>query len=259
MKRLSTKYEVSLEKSLSLGEVLGWTEFSGSWYGFINHGLVELKQEDKNTILYSGDTTEEELEHFFNLETDYSNLQNLCTTEYEFQVLEHCNGARIIQQDLIPTILGCILMPRQRFEVVKQQYNWLCAEYGEAEKVSEELTVYDFPTLEALEFAQYDFGNKTYYFQSAVEKLLNDNALFMLAVTNKKVFHVHLQSYNGIGEKTANLIALHTIGDFSLVAIDTHIKQVIDRHYNSVFPKSKFKDLSGVMCLYMYDYEVKTK
>lgn len=60
----------------------------------------------------------------------------------------------------------------------------------------------------------------------------------------------------GIGVKVADCICLFALHHLEAFPVDTHIKQVCDKHYPTGFPDSLYAGYQGVLQQYIFYYEL---
>ena len=60
---------------------------------------------------------------------------------------------------------------------------------------------------------------------------------------------------SGVGTKVADCICLFGLHRLEAFPIDTHIRQVLERHYPDGFPYEAFPGYAGVMQQYIFYYE----
>ena len=64
-----------------------------------------------------------------------------------------------------------------------------------------------------------------------------------------------LKQLYGVGEKVADCICLFGLHQIEAFPIDTHIKQMLEKHYKKGFPFKKYQGYAGVLQQYAFYYE----
>ena len=60
----------------------------------------------------------------------------------------------------------------------------------------------------------------------------------------------------GVGEKVADCICLFALHHMDAFPIDTHIHQVLEKHYKRGFPNRRYRGMRGIMQQYIFYYEL---
>ena len=60
----------------------------------------------------------------------------------------------------------------------------------------------------------------------------------------------------GVGEKVADCICLFALHHLQAFPVDTHISQVLEKHYKRGFPNRRYKGYQGVIQQYIFYYEL---
>ena len=60
----------------------------------------------------------------------------------------------------------------------------------------------------------------------------------------------------GVGEKVADCICLFALHHLQSFPVDTHIRQVLDKHYKRGFPNKRYNGFQGGIQQYIFFYEL---
>lgn len=179
------------------------------------------------------------------------------------QCCDYSKGIRILNQDLVETIISFIISANNNIPRIQKIIERLCKELGENMG-----DYYAFPTLDKLSSAGERFyqsigaGYRAKYLDETSKRLKElDVESWRGLDTNSLV--KNLTSLMGVGPKVADCIALFGYHKEDVCPVDTWMKKV----YNTYFGKSddaklirreltnRFGDLSGYMQQYLFFYQ----
>ena len=66
-----------------------------------------------------------------------------------------------------------------------------------------------------------------------------------------------LMGLYGVGKKVADCVCLFGLHRTDFFPVDTHIRQVLDRHYPGGFPRERYRGGLGILQQYMFYYDLK--
>ena len=250
-----TKDEFDADKCLRSGQCFYWQKSLDTWYGFINNNFVSLIQTDEY-IEVSGNISEKDIRNYLDLDTDYNKMFDLNILDgFELQCLQTGKGIRILNQDLLETILTLTLTQRQTMTRTEKVINAVKKDYGKKVK-SGKVVSYSFPEFKKIknisleECKSYGMGYRAKYFTGILEKIKEDPSVLEDIksadyITAKKL----LKTFPGIGNKVADCICLFALHHLEAFPIDTHIKQLMDENNIEI---KKYGNYAGVMQQYMF-------
>lgn len=279
---------LDLDKTLDCGETFRWQKLSnGVWQGIVKELVILLRQDRENNIIYTNipfDKKELFID-YFDLETNYSNIEKLSLTGDDFALdsIKAGAGIRILRQELWETIVSFIISQRNNIPKIKSSILKLCNTAGsnisisnrdlekfEIKETSRELKA--FPTPEQIvkyskEIRQncslgyradyiIELANSVYKYNSNKD----DSKSFEkdLISLNKACQYTVLTSIRGIGPKVANCIMLFGLHYIDSFPIDTWMLKIADTYYNGVLNPEKYGEYAGIIQQYMF-YNIRNK
>lgn len=203
-------------------------------------------------------------------ETDYGKIISSIDKEdlYLNNAATYGGGIRILNQDLFEMIISFIISQRNNIKRIRSCIAKLCEKYGEKKiyinELSEEITYYDFPTVEVLANADINdlralgVGYRDEYIKRAASDILNGNiSLEEIATMPFDKAREELLRLYGVGNKVADCILLFALHHTDAFPMDTHIISIVNNEYNGRFPFEKYKGYAGVLQQYMFFYDLK--
>jgi N-glycosylase/DNA lyase len=264
-----SKDELDLDKTLDCGQSFRWKKsHAGYWYGIIDNELVTIIQgifKDGKEGLATNLKVDniDKLINYFNLDMNYTDeIIKLNLDEYVKASYNVGKGIHILRQDIFETMVTFLMSQFNSMHNIRLIVNRLSETYGdkkEVEWVQDKVTAYTFPTIETLskctinDFKSLSIGLRSQYLYNMCQQLSNNPQLIdELKQCNYETSINILQSFNGIGPKVANCIALFALHHIESFPIDTHIQRIINREYNGNINLSSYGNIAGIIQQYMY-------
>lgn len=266
-----TTDELDLDKTLKCGQAFRWNKTSnGIWYGTIGDKLALLKQGNFNdgkvgiaTNLKINDT--DNIIEYLDLDVSYTDeIGKLDLDDYAEEAYEYGKGIHILRQDLFETMVTFLMSQFNSMHNIKLIVDKLSMRYGnkvECDWLGNHIEYYTFPTLEQLVDCTYDdfmncsIGLRTNYLLSLIKRI-NNNKEILFNLRNCSYYEAMttLKTFDGIGDKVANCIALFSLHHVEAFPIDVHIKRIINEEYNGNIDISRYGQYAGIIQQYMYYY-----
>ncbi|KAL5110417.1 N-glycosylase/DNA lyase [Taenia crassiceps] len=252
----------NLRATLNSGQAFRWVEISKSleFVGLIGDRVWRLRQTSVDTpvAFYGGCATVAELEMFFTrgqlplplvsyfrLDThlddllstwlDQDHLLRKFFSSSRAQDINRFKGLRLLNQDPRETIFAFITSANNNIPRISKLLIALSARYGTKMWSHETVSVYTFPTLEALarpaievDLRKIGFGYRAKFIPAVARKLIEvggDLFLSKLRVSSYEECKRFLLDLPGIGNKVADCICLSCLDKVEVVPVDVHISR----------------------------------
>lgn len=264
---IKIKNNINLYDALTCGQIFRYIIKDNTYILFLSDRIVKLIEEDDYIKVYS--SNEVDLESIIlnylgmNIDYDYINNEILKNNKELSNIIEECNGFRIMNTPKLETIISYMISANNNVRNIEKCVNLLCNKYGEKVEFEDNI-YYLFPTLEVLktltieDYNNMKFGFRSKYVYEFVNTITNvdiDNINNM--TTNDAI--KYLTNYKGIGLKIASCILLFGYNKLDVYPIDTWVKKYMYDNYKikdikkiEEFAKKKYKEYSGVVIQYMF-------
>ena len=267
-----------LKDIFDCGQCFRWNEEKdGSYTGVFKENVLNVKKE-KNEITFKGiinGNIKEVVEDYFDLKRDYSKIKQELSTidENILNSVNYGKGIRILNQELIETILSFIISANNNIPRIKSIIERISGKYGKQIKWNNK-TYYTFPTLENLKKASVeDFRNLGAGFRDIrLFETINMLSEGKVNVKNwykeqdTKKIREELLTLSGVGPKVADCILLFSdLKRFDVFPIDVWVRRVMNELYIKnpdetkvskkeieSIAKEKFGNLSGLAQQYLF-------
>lgn len=227
---------------------------------------LELEQFGNQCIFYC---EEEEFERFwkeyFDLNHDYgADMERINPRDsYLLQAAQFGSGIRILRQDLWEMIVSFLISQQNNIVRIRRCIQNICEQYGEPHRNPYGEIYHGFPTPQALAGLEEDalkacnLGYRSKYVVRAARDVVSGQVdLEKISQMPYKKAREELLKLFGVGEKVADCICLFALHHLQAFPVDTHISQVIEKHYKRGFPNRRYQGIQGVMQQYIFYYEV---
>lgn len=191
---------------------------------------------------------------YFDMRRDYGEIKSKIRATGDNYLIDAVNfgyGMRILNQDLWEVIVSFIISQQNNIPRIKGIINRLCAPCNSRFPSPEELTRYSEDDL-----TKIGLGYRTRYVHdiaiAAVEGRLNFEKLKNLCYDESISY---LKTFDGIGNKVANCIALFGLHKLEAFPIDVWINRILQDRYNGKFDTGLFPGYAGIVQQYMFYYE----
>ena len=261
------EYQIENQESFELkhifdcGQCFRWNEEDDKSYTGVFKGNVLNVKKDNNTIYFKGivnGNIKDIVEDYFDLNRDYTKIKKtLSKVDNNMKKgIEYGEGIRILNQDLVETILSFIISANNNIPRIKKIIERLSESYGK-KIVWNKKNYYAFPSLKQLENVSVEeyrnlglgFRDKRIY--DTVHMLLNNQVDYKKWYDEKNTLKVReeLLSLAGVGPKVADCILLFSdLKRFDVFPIDVWVRRVMNELYikNSDETKVNKKDIERI-------------
>ena len=263
-----------LDHIFECGQCFRWKKQSdGSYIGVIKQGVIKINK-DNNCVQICAEVLGD-IEHickeYFDLETDYSNIQTiLCENDENMKkAVEYGQGIRILNQDMWEMLISFIISAANNIPRISKTIENISREYGKGIKFEGE-TFYLFPTPEELSKAtkedlrKLNLGFRDKYVFAATQKVVNGeidlNEIEKMPLNEAKK---ELMKIPGVGAKVADCILLFSMKKKEAFPVDTWIKKVMNELYLdstnitkiNEYATKKFGMYAGIAQQYLFYYK----
>ena len=226
------------------GQCFRWNEeVDGSYTGVFGRNVLNVQKHQDEIIfkgIVSGDI-KKIVTYYFDLDRDYTKIkENLSKIDENVKLsVEYGEGIRILNQELIETILSFIISANNNIPRIKGIIERICQNYGD-KIVWNEKSYYTFPTLDQLkdvsieEFRNLGAGFRDRRLYETIHMLLdgtvNISGLYVEKDTQK--VREELLKLSGVGPKVADCILLFSdLKRFDVFPIDVWVRRVMNELY----------------------------
>ena len=287
---IEQKYIIRNQESFELkhifdcGQCFRWNEKEDKSYTGVFKGNVLNVKKDNNTIIFKGIVNgdiKDVVEDYFDLKRDYTKIKKtLSKVDINIKKgIKYGEGIRILNQDLIETILSFIISANNNIPRIKGIIERLSKNYGE-KIVWNKKNYYTFPSLEQLkdvsiqEYRKLGLGFRDKRIYDTVHMLLDNKVDYKKWYNEKDTLKVRneLLSLAGVGPKVADCILLFSdLKRFDVFPIDVWVRRVMNELYiknpdeTKVNKKEiekiayqKFGNLEGIAQQYLFYWKRET-
>ena len=244
------EYQIENQESFELkhifdcGQCFRWNEEDDKSYTGVFKGNVLNVKKDNNAIYFKGivnGNIKDIVEDYFDLNRDYTKIKKtLSKVDNNIKKgIEYGEGIRILNQDLVETILSFIISANNNIPRIKKIIERLSESYG-TKIVWNKKNYFAFPSLKQLENVSVEeyrnlglgFRDKRIY--DTVHMLLNNQVDYEKWYDEKNTLKVReeLLSLAGVGPKVADCILLFSdLKRFDVFPIDVWVRRVMNELY----------------------------
>ena len=203
---------------------------------------------------------------YFDLDSDYSRYINAVNPrdKYLSQAAEKGSGIRILRQDLWEMIITFLISQQNNISRIRRCIETLCVHYGEKKTAENGTEYYAFPTVTALagaseeELRNLGLGYRARYIAETA-RTIEQGVISLDKIRGMSYYRQakkELMRLCGVGEKVADCICLFSLHHMDAFPVDTHIHQVLEKHYKRGFPNRRYHGMRGIMQQYIFYYEL---
>ena len=202
---------------------------------------------------------------YFDLDFDYQKIVREVDPDdtYLSAATQFGKGIRILNQDLWEIIISFIISQQNNISRIRKCIELLCKTYGEEKFDQDNQSYFTFPTADVLakvteeELRQCNMGYRSRYLVNTAKSIQTQEvSLECIKQMNYTDAKEELLKLSGVGEKVADCICLFALHHLNSFPVDTHIKQVLDNHYQQGFPFERYKGYEGVIQQYLFYYDL---
>ena len=204
--------------------------------------------------------------HYFDIDFDYSFLNNVCKPRdtYLKKSINYTKGIKILNQDKYEVLIEFIISQRKSIPAIKTSVERLCKICGREIKNKYGI-FYTFPKPKDLmkfknsNLRSVGLGYRLPYVMDATEKILSGEIdLERIAKLSNEDLKNELMKIKGVGEKVANCVMLFAYHRLDCCPKDVWINRVLDRYYKKGIPKTYNKYLGIIQqCWFNYAKDFK--
>lgn len=244
--------DFNIVHTLECGQCFRWKkEEDGSYTGVIKEGVINIKADENNKTIFSCEIKEDLqncLEDYFDIKTDYSTIKEIISINDENMVkaIEYGYGIRILKQDPWEMLISYIISAANNIPRISKTIENISKAYGKKIIFKKE-EYYLFPTPEELSKASVEdlrklnLGFRDKYVYNACRAVIEGKLkLEEIEKMPYKEAKKELMKLDGVGAKVADCILLFSMNKIEAFPIDTWIKKVMIKLYNT---KENLKDI----------------
>ena len=244
------KYRIKNQESFELkhifdcGQCFRWNEEEDKSYTGVFKGNVLNVKKENDTIIFKGIVNgdiKEVVEDYFDLKRDYTKIKKtLSKVDINIKKgIKYGEGIRILNQDLIETILSFIISANNNIPRIKGIIERLSKNFGD-KIIWNNKTYYTFPNLKQLkdvsieEYRKLGLGFRDKRIYDTVHMLLDNQVDYSKWYNEKDTLKVRneLLSLAGVGPKVADCILLFSdLKRFDVFPIDVWVRRVMNELY----------------------------
>lgn len=263
---IKSKY-FSAYQIVTSGQVFRFYPYKDGYLLISGGELAHIVTKGEETYISCSD--EDYFYNYFDLDTDYSNLQKqLNNDELIEKAVEYGKGIRILNQQKLETIISFIISANNNIKRISGIIEKICNALGD-KKTFSGIDYYTFPTAQKLAGAGTDFykkagaGYRAEYISDTACKISGGFDIESIANTDTKAAEKMLLQLKGVGKKVAHCILLFGYKKTDVCPADTWIQKAYCIGYQgqkacpndiSEFFVKKFGNLSGYAQQYLFYY-----
>lgn len=243
-------YEIENQESFELrhifdcGQCFRWNEEENKSYtGVFKENVLNVEKKE-NKIIFKGiikGNIRDVVEDYFDLKRDYTEIKReLSKTDENLKSsIKYGNGIRILNQDLIETILSFIISANNNIPRIKGIIERICKNYGKEIKWNGKI-YYTFPSLDKLKnvsienYRQMGAGFRDKRLYDTVHLLLEKKVDYTKWYEQEDTTKIRneLLTLAGVGPKVADCILLFSdLKRFDVFPIDVWVRRVMNELY----------------------------
>jgi N-glycosylase/DNA lyase len=237
----------NLDSTLTSGQSFVWRKENDLWFGSTIDGLIVLKQENPETILWQTFPAKDNLElvkRYLRTDFDYSSFLSKVQNDLIVQnAIKNYPGLRIMQQNFFETVISFIISANNNITSIRNNIRKLSILFGE--KVSlEGNEYYLFPKLENIaestieQLRSCSLGYRSEYVKTTAITLSDAGEWFKIAKLDEDTTRNELLKLKGVGEKVADCILCYSLGFDNVTPLDVWGHRVLTNYYKVDSTKS---------------------
>lgn len=258
--RLASKSELDIIKTFECGQCFRWNADENGVYRGVAKGCpAKLWTEGEDIFIQTaGDM--EMWRDYFDLNRDYSVMDNFDAGEYLQKCIEFGRGIRILNQEPWETLCSFIISQCNNIKRIKGIVEKLCDRYGDELYMDGEKYM-SFPPAQKLaelseeELAYLRSGYRAAYIVSAARDVSLENIdLDSLIALSSQEAQKALLGLKGVGVKVANCVVLFGLRHMEAFPIDVWIKRALKENFPSDFKPESLGEYAGLAQQYIFYY-----
>jgi N-glycosylase/DNA lyase len=263
MSYLCSCRQFNLEHTLVNGQAFRWRVDGDRWwscvltrrdaYGNPAHILVRLRLDGEQIEWATEPPGQEEfVRDYLRLGVDVVALgQEFCECDPSVHAaVQAFPGLRVLRQDPVECLFSFLCTSAAPLHRIRKSVEGLCRSYGAPYRASDGQEYFTFPEIERLAAAEIDdmkalgLGYRARFVQATARQLLpKGGASYLLSLRDRPYAEAKasLVSLTGVGEKIADCVCLFSLDKDDAIPVDTHIRQIAERHYLTADTRSMTK------------------
>lgn len=260
---------LDLKQVAESGQCFRWKKIEDDIYAVPAFGeVLVIKKAGANSFDLSCD--EESWDNiwssYFDMDTKYEKIGKLIKSgddEHLKLAYEKGQGIRILRQNLWEMIFSFMVSQNNNISRISKSIDMFCERASVKYTEVSGMKIYAFPSFNEIDLSIFDdkslgFGYRAPYLKEICEYVTaNPSWLSELSNMNYDDAMKSLMARKGIGAKVANCICLFGLHLTDSFPIDTHVKQILDKHYQNGFDFDRYQGIAGIIQQYLFYYDLK--
>lgn len=264
------------EQIFTCGQCFRWIEQRSNYYrGVVGNRVIDVEQLTETAIVIRGvdqDFFENTLYHYFDFETDYSEIKRVLSREDVVlkKAIAFGEGIRILNQSTFETLISFIISGNNNIPRIMRAIESLSKHYGTYIRTVDGTEYYSFPTPLQLadvtieEYRTHGVGYRDKYLYSVVQDIVSHkNDLEKFRTFDNNALKEGLITFKGVGSKVADCVILFSFNRKNAFPVDTWVKKIMKAYYMEEdakdkeildFAEKKFGKYAGVAQQYLFYY-----
>ena len=258
--RLASADELDIEKTFECGQCFRWNRDENGVYRGVVKGYPAKVYTEGSSVFIRTAGDEGMWRDYFDLERDYSAINDFDGGDYLRRCIEYGRGIRILNQEPWETLCSFIISQCNNIKRIKGIVEKLCSRFGDELCMDGERYM-SFPGPERLRDLgadDLDFlraGYRAPYIISAASDVSRGNIdLDSLADVPAEEARKELLKLRGVGVKVADCVVLFGLRHMEAFPIDVWIKRALKENFPPDFRPESLGGYAGLAQQYMYFY-----
>ncbi len=223
-----------LDLTLTCGQVFGWVQEGGWWYG-LGEGIPLRIRQEPERLIFEG-APERTVRTYFQLDLDLEGvLQTLRTDPLMESAIQRCRGLRIVRQPAWDCLAAYICSTCSSIPMIERRIANLSRRFGE-EVEAFGRTFHTFPGAERLaavdepSLRECKLGYRASYIRDTAAEIAADPGwAARIGALPCDSARRELMRYPGIGPKAADCILLFAFLKYESFPVDVWIRRIMQR------------------------------
>lgn len=235
---------LNLTQIANSGQCFRWDKVDDNFYVIPYYNTWMSVYQNDNELVVETDASKAVVEHYFDLNTDYSAIIKEIPEDDIFlkEAAARFSGVRILRQDIWEVIVSFIISQNNNIPRIQKSIEKLCRPTDGV--FPQQFQISD------INLSECGLG----YRQQYIENLVGKNYVPEPGSSYEEALQFY-QSFKGIGPKVANCICLFGLHYLEACPIDTWMKRIINNRYNGIKPDWMNSKYAGVYQQYAFCYE----
>lgn len=217
------------------GQIFGWMNVGGRWYGFLNGVPVKLFQEEgRLTAQFERGLSEEDVVRFLDLDADMEEVnRKIEVNDFMKNAIKLYSGIRVLRQNPADVIIEFVCAQNRNISSIQRMILELSKRYGEKAKI-DDVTFFRIPDVGRVasaplkELLDAGLGYRAKYLHNTAKKISSDRAYVdeigrMSYREALKAMTSGETKLDGVGLKVADCILLYGFHKLEAFPIDVWV------------------------------------